>query len=80
LRCWGSNCSGQHALALPKEMMAQADSHRVVEISTIAVHHRCMAATEDRIEQCVAHHLGWERFDHPEGPKFHRALFIQPAW
>jgi hypothetical protein len=51
-----------------------------VEISTIAVHHRCMAATEDRIEQCVAHHLGWERFDHPEGPKFHRALFIQPAW
>jgi GNAT superfamily N-acetyltransferase len=22
--------------------------------------------------------LGWERFDHPEGPQFHRPLFIQP--
>jgi len=23
--------------------------------------------------------LGWDRFDHPEGPQFHRPLFIQPA-
>ena len=23
--------------------------------------------------------LGWDRFDHPEGPKFHRPLFVQPA-
>ena len=23
--------------------------------------------------------LGWERFDHPEGPRFHRPLFIHPA-
>ena len=23
--------------------------------------------------------LGWERFDHPEGPQLHRPLFIQPA-
>jgi hypothetical protein len=22
--------------------------------------------------------LGWERFDHPEGERFHRPLFIQP--
>lgn len=22
--------------------------------------------------------LGWDRFDHPEGPMHHRALFIQP--
>ena len=23
--------------------------------------------------------LGWQRFDHPEGPQFHRPLFIQSA-
>jgi len=23
--------------------------------------------------------LGWERFDHPDGPRFHRPLFIQRA-
>lgn len=23
--------------------------------------------------------LGWDRFAHPEGPKFHRPLFVQPA-
>ncbi len=23
--------------------------------------------------------LGWERFDHPEGPQFHRPLFIQSS-
>jgi hypothetical protein len=23
--------------------------------------------------------LGWERFDHPDGPRFYRPLFIQPV-
>ena len=23
--------------------------------------------------------LGWQRYDHPEGPRFHRPLFVRPA-
>lgn len=36
---------------------------------------RLMAYSEDAHDFWAS--LGWDRFDHPEGPQFHRPLFIQ---
>ena len=71
--------------ALEIQFIEVSDKYRRQGIGA-AVVHRLAALYVDR--RLVAYSkaadrfwpsLGWQRYDHAEGPRFHRSLFIQPA-
>jgi ribosomal protein S18 acetylase RimI-like enzyme len=39
---------------------------------------RLVAFSEEADEFWVS--LGWDRYDHPDGPRLYRPLFVQPPW